>query len=97
FIIMGLHIMGLIHIKFLGMSSRVKGTESQTMKGAIILGIVSGLAVGPCNIGYVSPVLSLAMSEASNGLAGSVALVMCYALGYCAVLIFAGTFALIFS
>ena len=84
FIIMGLHIMGLIH-------------ESQTMKGAIILGIVSGLAVGPCNIGYVSPVLSLAMSEASKGLAGAVALVMCYALGYCAVLIFAGTFAQIFS
>ena len=97
FIIMGLHIMGLIHVKFLGMSSRVKGTESQSMKGAIVLGIISGLAVGPCNIGYVSPVLSVAMSEASQGLAGAIILVLCYALGYCTVLVFAGTFAQIFS
>lgn len=97
FIIMGLHIMGVIHVKFLGMDSRIKGTESQSMKGAIILGIISGLAVGPCNIGYVSPVLSLAMSEASSGLAVAIILVLCYALGYCAVLVFAGTFAQVFS
>ena len=97
FIIMGLHITGLLRVKFLGMSSRIKGTESQSMKGAIILGIISGLAVGPCNIAYVSPVLSLAMHEASSGIIGAVMMVLCYALGYCTVLVCAGTFAQIFS
>ncbi|MBR0150660.1 MAG: hypothetical protein IJP89_04790 [Synergistaceae bacterium] len=97
FIIMGLHITGLLRVKFLGMSSRIKGTESQSMKGAIILGIISGLAIGPCNIAYVSPVLSLAMHEASSGIIGAVMMVLCYALGYCTVLVCAGTFAQIFS
>ena len=97
FIVMGLHLIGLIHLKFFGLGSRIKGTESQNMKGAVILGILSGLAVGPCSIAYVSPVLSLAMSEASAGISGAVMLVLCYALGYCAVLLCAGTFAQIFS
>ena len=83
FIVMGLQIIGVIKLKFFAFDSRVKGTESQDMKGAVILGILSGLAIGPCNIAYVSPVLSLAMSEASSGIAGAVMMVMCYALGYC--------------
>ena len=97
FIVMGLQIMGVLKLKFLAFDSRIKGTESQDMKGAVVLGILSGLAIGPCNIGYVSPVLSLAMSEASSGLAGAIILVLCYALGYCAVLVGAGTFAQVFS
>ena len=97
FIVMGLQIMGVVKLKFLAFDSRIKGTESQDMKGAVVLGILSGLAIEPCNIGYVSPVLSLAMSEASNGLAGAITLVLCYALGYCAVLVGAGTFAQVFS
>lgn len=97
FIVMGLQIMGLLKLKIFAFSSRVKGTESQNLKGALILGILSGLAVAPCNIAYVSPVLSLAMSTASEGMPGAVLLVLCYALGYCAVLAAAGTFAQIFS
>ena len=91
FIIMGLHLTGLIHVKIFSLGSGAKGTEAQNLKGALILGIVSGLAVGPCSIAYVSPVLSLAMSQASF------MLVIAYALGYSAVLVAAGTFAQIFS
>ncbi|MBQ9418962.1 MAG: cytochrome C biogenesis protein [Synergistaceae bacterium] len=91
FIVMGLHLVGLIRVKIFSLGSRAKGTESQNLKGAVVLGIVSGLAVGPCSIAYVSPVLSLAMSQASF------MLVIAYALGYSAVLIAAGTFAQIFS
>ena len=91
FILMGLHLTGIIHVKFFDFSSGAKGTESQNLKGAVMLGIVSGLAVGPCSIAYVSPVLSLAMSEASF------MLVIFYALGYSSVLIAAGTFAQLFT
>ena len=91
FIVMGLHLTGIIHVKIFGLDSRIKGTESQTLRGAIILGILSGLAVGPCNIAYVSPILSLAMSNAS------IMIVLAYALGYCSVLIAAGTFAQLFT
>ena len=91
FILMGLHLTGLIHVKIFAFNSRAKGTESQNLKGALILGIVSGLAVGPCSIAYVSPVLSLAMSRAS------IFPVFAYALGYSTVLTASGTFAQIFS
>ena len=97
FIVMGLQIMGLLKVKIFSFGSRVKGTEPQNIKGALILGILSGLAVGPCNIGYVSPVLSMAMSEASSSMTRAILLVFCYALGYCAVLVGAGTFSQIFS
>ncbi len=97
FIIMGLHMLGVIRVKFFALGSGGKGTESQNLKGAVVLGIVSGLAVGSCTIAYVSPVLSLAMSQASRGLASPVLLVLCYALGYSTVLVCAGTFAQIFS
>ncbi len=90
FIVMGLHLTGIIHVKFFALGSGGKGTEPQNVKGAIILGIVSGLAVGPCSIAYVSPVLSLAMSEGFM-------IVLFYALGYSFVLILAGTFAQVFT
>ncbi len=97
FIVMGLHLLGVIRVKFFAFGRGGKGTESQNLKGAVILGVVSGLAVGPCSIAYVSPVLSLAMSRAAEGLSVAVGLVMSYALGYSAVLVFAGTFAQIGS
>ena len=97
FIIMGLHILGAIRVKFFALGSGGKGTESQSLKGAVVLGIVSGLAVGPCSIAYVSPVLSLAMSQAAGGVLGAVMLVACYALGHSSVLVCAGTFSQIFA
>ena len=97
FIVMGLHLLGVIHVKFFALGNGGNGTESQSLKGAVVLGLVSGLAVGPCTIAYVSPVLSLAMSQASQGLFAPVMLVVCYALGHSSVLVCAGTFSQIFS
>ena len=97
FIIMGLHLTGIIHVRFFSLGSGGKGTESQSIKGAVILGIVSGLALGPCSIAYVSPVLSLAMSEASNGFFYAAGLILAYALGYSFVLVIAGTSAQLFT
>lgn len=97
FIIMGLHLIGIIHVRFFSLGSGGKGTESQSIKGAVILGIVSGLALGPCSIAYVSPVLSLAMSEASEGFVYASGLILAYALGYSFVLVIAGTSAQLFT
>ena len=97
FIVMGFHLLGVIHLKFFAFGNGGTGTESHNLKGAVVLGIVSGLAVGPCSIAYVSPLLSLAMSQATEGLFAPIMLVMCYAFGYSLVLVCAGTFAQIFS
>lgn len=92
FILMGLHLTGLLHFKFFSFG-RGGSTERRGLWGALILGVVSGLAIGPCSIAYITPVLSLAAAQASRGLAFSFGLIAAYALGYSAVLVAAGTFA----
>lgn len=94
FILMGLHLTGLVHFKFFsfgGNSNPQK--ERKGLWGALVLGVLSGLALGSCSIAYVSPVLSLAASEASRSLVLAIGLVLAYALGYSTVLILSGTFA----
>ena len=93
FILMGLHLIGVIHVRFLSMGRGGSGTERHDLRGAVVLGIVSGLAIGPCSIAYITPILSLAMSQASEGFMTSFSLILAYALGYSAVLVLAGTFA----
>ena len=94
FILMGLHMAGIIKLKFFAFGSGGNGTESQNIKGAIFLGIISGLAIGPCNIAYISPVLSIAISLKFFE---SVLLILIYALGYSFVLILAGIFSQTFT
>lgn len=92
FILMGLHLTGLVHFRFFSFGGG-GSTERRGLWGALILGVVSGLAIGPCSIAYITPVLSLAAAQASRGLAFSFGLIAAYALGYSAVLVAAGTFA----
>lgn len=92
FILMGLHLTGLVHFRFFSFGGG-GSAERRGLWGALILGVVSGLAIGPCSIAYITPVLSLAAAQASRGLAFSFGLIAAYALGYSAVLVAAGTFA----
>ena len=92
FVLMGIHLTGLVHFKFFSFG-RGGSTERRGLSGALVLGLVSGLAIGPCSIAYITPVLSLAAAQASRGFTFSIALIAAYALGYCAVLVVSGTFA----
>lgn len=96
FIVMGLHLMKVIHVRFFPLGRGSSGPdvpEGHKLRGAVALGLVSGLAIGPCSIAYITPVLSLAMSRAARGFWSSFGLIPAYALGYSAVLILSGTFA----
>ena len=93
FIVMGAHMVGLIKLKWFSLQGSSAHKERRGLKGALVLGIVSGLALGPCSVAYVSPVLSLAMAKAQQNMLFAVSIVAAYALGYCLVLILAGTFA----
>lgn len=67
--------------------------SGQGIKGALIMGLMSGLISGPCALAFVAPVLTLALMHAAEGhLTRSAALVLCFALGYAALLCLAGMF-----
>jgi cytochrome c-type biogenesis protein len=59
---------------------------------ALVIGLVFGVALGPCTFAYMAPMLGIAFSVASARplLAGS--LVLSYAIGHCSVIVLAGTF-----
>ena len=98
FILMGLQLVGLLHLPALSVrNASASGTVRRGLRGALVLGAVSGLAIGPCSIAYISPLLSIVMSVAAQSLLTAIGLIAAYALGHCAVLILAGTFAGFFS
>lgn len=96
FIAIGLHLAGVIRIPwFFGRGLSVGAAGG--MKGALLLGLFSGLALGPCSFAYVAPLLALTMKTAASNLPLALALVLLYALGHCSVILAAGTFTSVVS
>jgi cytochrome c-type biogenesis protein len=91
FLIVGLSLLDVIPLPFMGRS----GQPAFKKKGpvaALILGLVFGVALGPCTFAYMAPMLGVAFSVASTNLIYAIALVIAYALGHVSVIILAGTF-----
>jgi cytochrome c-type biogenesis protein len=91
FIIVGLHFLGIIPLPFAGQAGqpvfRKKG-----LWAALILGLVFGLALGPCTFAYMAPMLGIAFNLAAGQLLLAIGLVFAYALGHISVIVLAGTF-----
>jgi cytochrome c-type biogenesis protein len=91
FFLVGLHLLDIILLPFVGKS----GQPSFRKKGlfaAFILGLVFGIALGPCTFAFMAPMLGLAFSIAATNLILAVSLVLAYAIGHVSVIILAGTF-----
>ena len=62
------------------------------LAAAFILGLVFGIALGPCTFAYMAPVLTITFSLAGTSILYGVLLLLAYGLGHCSVIVFAGTF-----
>jgi cytochrome c-type biogenesis protein len=91
FVVVGLYLLGVVKFSFLDNMSQPK-FEKRGYLAAFILGLVFGVALGPCTFAYMAPMLALAFNEASKNLLYSVTLVTAYAAGHCGVIVLAGTF-----
>jgi cytochrome c-type biogenesis protein len=90
FFVVGLHLLDVIHLPFSG-----PGQVGMKRKGAIaafILGLVFGIALGPCTFAYMAPMLGITFKLASTNLFYGVLLLFVYGIGHCSVIVFAGTF-----
>lgn len=96
FFIFGLHLMGLVNLPWFRGGSG-PSTKHTGLKGALVLGSLSGLALGPCSFAYSAPVIFLAMSTAATNITRALLLVAVYGLGHCTVIIAAGSAADVFS
>ncbi len=91
FFIIGLHLLEIIHLPFPGMSGQSKVKKKGAL-AAFLIGLIFGLALGPCTFAYMAPMLGIVFSVASTRLLFAVSLVLFYALGHCSVIVLAGTF-----
>ena len=90
FFIVGLHLLGVIPMPWSGPGQ--VGMKRKGMLAAFILGLVFGIALGPCTFAYMAPILGVTFKLASTNLLYGVSLLLVYGLGHCSVIVFAGTF-----
>lgn len=89
FFVVGLHLLGVIPIPWSG-----PGQVSMKRKGllaAFILGLLFGIALGPCTFAYMIPVLGVTFKVASTALLYGIVLLLAYGTGHCSVIVLAGT------
>ncbi len=58
---------------------------------AFVLGLVFGIALGPCTFAYMAPMLAVTFRLASTNPVYGVILLLAYGIGHCAVIVLAGT------
>jgi len=89
FFVVGLHLLGVIPMPWSG-----PGQVGMKRKGALaafILGLVFGIALGPCTFAYMAPMLGVTFKLASTNLAYGILLLLIYGIGHCSVIVLAGT------
>ncbi len=91
FLVIGLHLLEIINIPFLGAANQPKMKKKGAL-AALVIGLVFGVALGPCTFAFMAPMLGIAFSVASTKPLLAASLVLFYAIGHCAVIVLAGTF-----
>jgi cytochrome c-type biogenesis protein len=68
------------------------GMKRKGALAAFILGLVFGIALGPCTFAYMAPMLGVTFKLANTNPLYGVLLLLVYGIGHCSVIVFAGTF-----
>jgi cytochrome c-type biogenesis protein len=89
FFVVGLHLLGVIPLPWSGPGQ--VGMKRKGMLAAFILGLVFGIALGPCTFAYMAPMLGVTFKLASTNLLYGVLLLLVYGIGHCSVIVLAGT------
>lgn len=89
FFVVGLHLIGLIPLPFSGPGN--VGLKRKGFLASFVLGLVFGVALGPCTFAYMAPVLTLSFKVAPANAVYAVLLLAAYGIGHCSVIVAAGT------
>ena len=89
FLIFGLNLLGILPLNFPGLSSLK--SQRKGYLSVLSLGLVFGLALGPCTFAFMAPMLGIVFSLTAKNLPYGVVLLSAFTVGHCSVIIAAGT------
>ncbi len=89
FFVVGLHLLGVIPMPWSGPGQ--VGMKRKGMFAAFILGLVFGIAIGPCTFAYMAPMLGVTFKLAATNIGYGILLLAVYGVGHCSVIVVAGT------
>ena len=89
FFLVGLHLLDVIPMPFSGPGQ--VGMKRKGVLAAFILGLVFGIALGPCTFAYMAPLLGVTFRLGATNPAYGALLLLAYGFGHCGVIVAAGT------
>jgi cytochrome c-type biogenesis protein len=89
FIIVGLYLMDIIRLPDTGVKMQPFGMKS-VIFSAFSLGLVFGIALGPCTFAFMAPVLGVVFQMSSTNVIAGGTLLLAFGLGHCSVIVAAG-------
>jgi cytochrome c-type biogenesis protein len=89
FFVVGLHLLDVIPLPL--PSAAQTNYRRKGRIAAFVLGLVFGLALGPCTFAYMAPMLAIAFKISSDQALYGALLLLAYGVGHCGVIVLAGT------
>ena len=89
FFLVGLYLLDIIKLNW--NSYGLRQTKTKGLLAALILGLLFGLALGPCTFAYMAPVLGIVFQTAQTNYFLAVIFLLAFGIGHCAVIVGAGT------
>ncbi|MCU0284815.1 MAG: cytochrome c biogenesis protein CcdA [Acidobacteria bacterium] len=90
FFLVGLYLLGIIRVDIPG-AGQVK-FKKKGIWAALVLGLIFGIALGPCTFAFMAPILAITLFSTSSSLLKDISLLGMYGVGHCLVIVLAGTF-----
>lgn len=89
FFLVGLYLLDIINFDWntIGLHQ----TKSKGLLAALILGLLFGIALGPCTFAYMAPVLGIVFQTAQTNFVSASMLLLAFGIGHCSVIVGAGT------
>ena len=89
FILVGMALLDIVPLAWT--APQPTGMKSRGAWAAFLLGLVFGIALGPCTFAYLAPMLAVTFKVAGTTPLYGVALLAAYGLGHCLVIVLAGS------
>jgi len=90
FFLVGLHLLGVIPLPWSGPGQ--VNLKRKGLQAAFLLGLIFGIALGPCTFAYMAPMLAVTFKLANTNPVYGASLLLAYGVGHCSLIVLAGTF-----